>query len=276
MSSLSLLPNVKQADADGDLKNSATVEGGKLRTESKDGKAALLGKVRKTEGDGGLDFSSKLDAYQRYGRKKDDSGATMKRKMKTEWKSRRGKFSGGKSNKHRGYNGEDDDDAGEADGLDADEKGTVESLPSCLSISATGSEELPLSHDGRWLRRHFKKPLTHALRDIANKKPADPVGYLAFWLRKYRSNEEHWQRKQQFENELRRLRIEPMLQPEEPIEDLEMEYSVGEEGGGNADWNYQNYHPTTPDLDPAETCTKCRFEDGDSMPMLRGIILIVE
>ncbi|XP_046750741.1 uncharacterized protein LOC124413963 [Diprion similis] len=268
MSSLSLLPNAKQADARGDLENSATDEGGKLSAESNGGKA------RQIEGDGGLDFSSK-DAYRRYGKRKDASEAAVKRKMKTEGKSRRGKFSGGRSNKRRGYNGEDDD-AVEAEGLEADEQGAVESLPSCLSISAAGSEELPLSHDGRWLRRHFKKPLTRALRDIANKKPADPVDYLAFWLRKYRSNEEHWQRKQQFENELRSLRIEPTIQQEEPIEDLEVEYSVGEEGGGNADWNYQNYHPTTPNLDPSETASKCRCEDGDSMPMLRGIILIVE
>lgn len=60
------------------------------------------------------------------------------------------------------------------------------------------------------MREHFKEPLVHALRDISEKKPQDPVEYLGFWLRNYRSVEEKMRRQREFEKDLRTRRISPI------------------------------------------------------------------
>lgn len=51
-------------------------------------------------------------------------------------------------------------------------------------------DEVGLSCDGKWLRRHLKFPLKMAVKEIVAKKPFDPVGYLGFWLLNYRKRQE--------------------------------------------------------------------------------------
>lgn len=75
------------------------------------------------------------------------------------------------------------------------------------------TDESELSIDGKWLKKFFKVPLKMAIKEIASKKPYDPVHYLGFWLLNYRRCEErrHWELERDNElNYLRSLVEEPV------------------------------------------------------------------
>lgn len=56
-------------------------------------------------------------------------------------------------------------------------------------------DNLELSFDGEWLKKHLKLPLKLAIKEIVATKPYDPVHYLGFWLLNYRKLQERnqWQ-----------------------------------------------------------------------------------
>lgn len=58
---------------------------------------------------------------------------------------------------------------------------------SSRTIGDSKTAQLGLSENEEWCRRHFKRPLTLAMRDIVAKRPSDPVQYLAHWLLNYRA-----------------------------------------------------------------------------------------
>ncbi|XP_057309506.1 DPY30 domain-containing protein 1-like [Hydractinia symbiolongicarpus] len=66
--------------------------------------------------------------------------------------------------------------------------------------------------DSEYLKRHVGTALSLGLSEVCQKKPADPIDYLANWLRKFVQNEEN---KRQVEKEEELLRKERMIAAEE-------------------------------------------------------------
>lgn len=66
--------------------------------------------------------------------------------------------------------------------------------------------------DSEYLKRHVGAALSLGLSEVCQKKPADPIDYLANWLRKFVQNEEN---KRQLEKEEEQLRKERMKAAEE-------------------------------------------------------------
>lgn len=65
-------------------------------------------------------------------------------------------------------------------------------------------ENLNLSKNSEWLKKHFKTPLILAMNEIIVKKPSDPVNYLGFWLLNYKSTEENQETETRLEKEERK------------------------------------------------------------------------
>ena len=49
----------------------------------------------------------------------------------------------------------------------------------------------PTTVDGKYVAEHMGMALTMALADIAERRPLDPIEYLAQWLYKYQETMEH-------------------------------------------------------------------------------------
>ena len=43
--------------------------------------------------------------------------------------------------------------------------------------------------DSRYLQRELSVPLTAAVVEVCQKRPSDPIEYIAKWLYKYRNNQ---------------------------------------------------------------------------------------
>ena len=100
-------------------------------------------------------------------------------------------------------------------------------------------DEVGLSCDGKWLRRHLKFPLKMAVKEIVAKKPFDPVGYLGFWLLNYRKRQEidQWHLEEQQELDYYRSLVR------KPVSEVDEQVSVdkGEEEEEARDWNFKYY-----------------------------------
>ena len=84
-------------------------------------------------------------------------------------------------------------------------RGIIENmLPSSNSslLLPQKSQDISLTTDDEYLKKHLGVPLTHALVEIVMKQPEDPIHYLAHWLFKWRWNQELKQQKEMEVNEL--------------------------------------------------------------------------
>ncbi|KAK2587413.1 hypothetical protein KPH14_003127 [Odynerus spinipes] len=81
-----------------------------------------------------------------------------------------------------------------------DSTSVVESEDSCLT--STSSSDDHLSPESLYLKNFLSRALARALRDIASKKPYDPIEYLGHWLLHVKICEEREKCRKEFEMDL--------------------------------------------------------------------------
>lgn len=251
MSSLSLLPDVKTTKSDGSITVATESEASsspknysKLdETDGKNLEAEEQKSIDPKKDEKGNKHSNRLS--EKDDKEKRRAGDKKKSRIdKRASKSRTGR------KKFRSRSKSSSSSSLE-NSKDEEEEDEEESLPSCPSILAP--EESLSSCDVQWLRGYFGKALTQGLKKVVTNKPEDPVSWLAFFLRKWRSLEEERLRRGKFEIDLkayRSLLASRMINTETNQIESHCQHEggnsdEGEEGGGPEDTNFQNYHPTS-------------------------------
>lgn len=56
------------------------------------------------------------------------------------------------------------------------------------------ASKVPETLDAKYIAEVLGQPLTSALAEVAEKRPWDPIEYLAQWLYKYKSNQAYHQK----------------------------------------------------------------------------------
>ncbi|EDO45464.1 predicted protein, partial [Nematostella vectensis] len=74
--------------------------------------------------------------------------------------------------------------------------------------------------DSEYLKKHVGEALSLGLAEIVNKRPVDPIEYLAFWLRKYVENTEFAAKK---EEEAAQLQLEKEQAEQERLRKMKMD-----------------------------------------------------